>query len=138
MKEYKNCVQKHNEELGEESKLNMEDHLIQFPWQPEQMPTDEELKKRREMRKEQGLKLKQMMQKKREEKKKKMEEELADLESLAALREHNELLGFKEEIKQRGFGSQEEYNKRVKFLQIKLNIKNEEQKTDEEKYNLID
>jgi hypothetical protein len=42
-------------------------------------PTEEELKKRHEMRKEQGQKLKEIMQRKREEKKRKMEVELADL-----------------------------------------------------------
>jgi hypothetical protein len=40
-------------------------------------PTEEELKKRQELRKEQGLKLKEIMQRKREEKRRKMEEELA-------------------------------------------------------------
>ena len=43
----------------------------------EAAPTDEELKKRSEMRKEQGQKLKEIMQRKRDEKKRKMEEELA-------------------------------------------------------------
>ena len=38
------------------------------------------------------------MQRKREEKKRKMEEELADLQSLEALREQNDMQGFKEEI----------------------------------------
>ena len=43
------------------------------------MPSNEELKKRQEIRKEQGLKLKDMMARKRAEKKKAMEIELADL-----------------------------------------------------------
>ena len=46
--------------------------------------------------------------------------------------------GFKEEIQQRGISSVEEYKRRVKYLQVKLNIKQTEGKTDEEKYNLID
>lgn len=53
----------------------------------ESAPTDEELKKRHEMRKEQGQKLKEIMQRKRDEKKRKMEEELTDLLSLEALKE---------------------------------------------------
>ena len=32
----------------------------------------------------------------------------------------------------------EEYKKKVKYLQLKLNIKQSEGKTDEEKFNLID
>lgn len=50
-------------------------------------PSEEELKKRHEMRKEQGQKLKEIMQRKRDEKRRKMEEELVDLESLESLRE---------------------------------------------------
>ena len=46
------------------------------------MPTSEELKKRQEMRKEQGQKLKELMARKRTEKKKNMENELVDLQSL--------------------------------------------------------
>ena len=61
-------------------------------------PTEDELKKRHEMRKEQGQKLKEIMQRKREEKKRKMEVELADLQSLESLREQNDMQGFKEEL----------------------------------------
>eukprot|EP00350_Pseudokeronopsis_sp_OXSARD2_P007751 CAMPEP_0170562500 /NCGR_PEP_ID=MMETSP0211-20121228/60826_1 /TAXON_ID=311385 /ORGANISM="Pseudokeronopsis sp., Strain OXSARD2" /LENGTH=50 /DNA_ID=CAMNT_0010879443 /DNA_START=9 /DNA_END=157 /DNA_ORIENTATION=- len=49
------------------------------------------------------------MQRKRDAKKKQMEEELADLESLESLKEQNDLPGLKEEIKQRGLSSLEEY-----------------------------
>ena len=51
------------------------------------MPTSDELKKRQEMRKEQGKKLKELMAKKRAEKKKAMETELADLQSLQSLKD---------------------------------------------------
>lgn len=67
--------------------MDKEDHVVQLPWQTVEAPTDEEIKKRHEMRKEQGQKLKEIMQRKREEKKRKMEEELADLQSLESLRE---------------------------------------------------
>lgn len=46
------------------------------------MPTPDELKKRHEMRREQGQKLKELMAKKRAEKKRNWENELADLKSL--------------------------------------------------------
>lgn len=59
-----------------------EDKIMQLPWQPETLPTSDELKKRQEMRKEQGKKLKELMAKKRAEKKKTMENEYADLQSL--------------------------------------------------------
>lgn len=82
----------------ESDEIDKEDHVIQLPWTMEPVPTDEELKKRHEMRKEQGQKLKEIMQRKREEKKRKMEEELVDLQSLESLREQNDMQGFKEEI----------------------------------------
>ncbi|CDW79283.1 actin-related protein 5 [Stylonychia lemnae] len=135
---YKSRTHKLNDQLGEDEALDKEDHVIQLPWVMESAPTDEEMKRRHEMRKEQGQKLKEIMQRKRDEKKRKMEEELADLQSLESLREQNDLQGFKEEIQQRGISSVDEYKKKVKYLQVKLNIKQSEGKTDEEKYNLID
>ena len=56
----------------------------------EAAPSDDELKRRHDMRKEQGQRLKEMMQRKRDEKKRKMEEELTDLLSLEALREQGD------------------------------------------------
>lgn len=135
---YKNRIQRQIELEGEDQ-VDREDHVIQLPWQIVEAPTDEEIKKRHEMRKEQGQKLKEIMQRKREEKKRKMEEELADLQSLESLREQNDMQGFKEELQHRSISNYEEYKKRVKLLQVKLGLKvAEPQKTDEEKFNLID
>lgn len=71
-------------ELGAElaGGILTEDNILQLSWQPETLPTSEELKKRQEMRKEQGKKLKELMTKKRAEKKKNLENEYADLQSL--------------------------------------------------------
>ena len=82
----------------------------------EAAPTEEELKRRHEIRKEQGQKLKELMQRKREEKRRKMEEELADLKSLESLRENKDIQGFKEELQQRGLSSYDEYQKKIKYL----------------------
>lgn len=71
--------------------IDKEDHVIQLPWTVETAPSEEELKKRHEMRKEQGKKLMEIQQRKREEKKRKWEEELADLQSLESLREQNDM-----------------------------------------------
>ena len=78
---YKNRIQRQNDLIAEAEgdTLDKEDHVIQLPWTMEAAPTEEELKKRQEMRKEQGIKLKEIMQRKREEKRRKMEEELAVL-----------------------------------------------------------
>ena len=91
------------------------------------------------MRKEQGQKLKELMARKRAEKKKNMENELADLQSLQSLREANQNSMFKEEILTRGFQTFEGYQKRIKFLQVKLGIQVEEIKEEEkDKFALLD
>ncbi len=95
--------------LNQEEDLDTEDHIVQLPWQPEQMPTNEELKKRQEIRKEQGQKLKEMMARKRNEKKKAMEIELADLQSLSSLKDTNQNSLFKEEIQSRNLANFENY-----------------------------
>ena len=91
------------------------------------------------MRKEQGQKLKELMARKRAEKKKNMENELADLQSLQSLREANQNSMFKEEILTRGFQTFEGYQKRIKFLQVKLGIQVEEIKEEEkDKFALLE
>lgn len=50
-----------NEQLGEDDHIDKEDHVIQLPWVMEAAPTDDELKRRHDMRKEQGQKLKEIM-----------------------------------------------------------------------------
>ena len=37
------------EQDGEDDGIDREDNIVQLPWTPEQMPTNEELKKRAEM-----------------------------------------------------------------------------------------
>lgn len=68
---YRNRTSRLNAE-NSESDIDTEDHIIQRPWEPEVVPSQEELQRRHEMRKEQGRKLKELMQKKREEKNKKI------------------------------------------------------------------
>ena len=112
---------------------------MQLPWQPETMPTSEELKKRQEMRKEQGQKLKELMARKRAEKKKNMENEYADLQSLQSLRDAGEIKSFKDEIESRGLQNYDAYVKRVKFLALKLGLQVEDKaQTEERKYDLLD
>jgi len=50
---YKNRIQRQIELEGEDL-VDKEDHVVQLPWQTVEAPTDEEIKKRHEMRKEQG------------------------------------------------------------------------------------
>ena len=51
---YKNRTQRLNDLIETDDSLDREDHSIQLPWQMMDAPSEEELKKRHEMRKEQG------------------------------------------------------------------------------------
>ena len=80
-----------------------------------------------------------MMARKRAEKKKTMEIELADLQSLQSLIDNNDSQQFKEEIQARHFASLESYQKRIKFLSVKLGIATEaDEKTPTDKFALLD
>lgn len=48
---YKGRTQRQNELEGEDV-VDKEDHIIQLPWQQEPIPTDDEIRRRHEMRKE--------------------------------------------------------------------------------------
>eukprot|EP00349_Pseudokeronopsis_sp_Brazil_P008678 CAMPEP_0202969588 /NCGR_PEP_ID=MMETSP1396-20130829/15393_1 /ASSEMBLY_ACC=CAM_ASM_000872 /TAXON_ID= /ORGANISM="Pseudokeronopsis sp., Strain Brazil" /LENGTH=42 /DNA_ID= /DNA_START= /DNA_END= /DNA_ORIENTATION= len=41
-----------NEEFERDDDIDKEDHVIQFPWQVEAPPTEDEMKRRTDMRKE--------------------------------------------------------------------------------------
>jgi hypothetical protein len=49
---YKNRVQRQNDLIGDEDTIDKEDHVIQFPFTMEAAPSEDELQKRHEMRKE--------------------------------------------------------------------------------------
>lgn len=82
------------------------------------------------------------MARKRAEKKKAMEIELADLQSLQTLRETGQSQAFKEEIQTRNLASIESYQKRIKFLSVKLGVTVKEDEADQteskDKYALLD
>eukprot|EP00831_Metopus_contortus_P043568 TRINITY_DN3496_c0_g1_i5.p2 TRINITY_DN3496_c0_g1~~TRINITY_DN3496_c0_g1_i5.p2 ORF type:complete len:108 (+),score=37.63 TRINITY_DN3496_c0_g1_i5:165-488(+) len=63
--------------------------VIQLPYNPTLLPTEEEIKHRQEMRKEQGKRLKEYMQKKREEKKLQMMQEYTDLKNINKLKDED-------------------------------------------------
>ena len=117
-------------EEGVEGGILTEDNILQLSWQPETLPTSDELKKRQEMRKEQGKKLKELMAKKRAEKKKNLENEYADLQSLQSLKVPGQTAQFNEELTSRGLQNEDGYVKRLKFLSVKLGLEPEETKED--------
>ena len=79
------------------------------------------------------------MARKRAEKKKNMENELVDLQSLQILMDQDQKQAFKEEIQTRSLQTYEGYQKRIKFLQVKLGIEVDDSKENEkDKYALLE
>lgn len=76
------------------------------------------------MRREQGRKLKELMQKKREDKAKLLHQELSELQQVeqGKLDGSLDLISYKEELSHRGFGSTDDFQKRISSLMLKLNI----------------
>ena len=133
------CLIERLEDGQDASGILTEDKILQLSWQPETLPSSEELKKRQEMRKEQGQKLKELMARKRAEKKKNMENEYADLQSLQSLKDSGQNKEFKEELESRQLQNHDAYVKRVKFLGVKLGLQVEESKEEAgDKYHLLD
>eukprot|EP00743_Colponemidia_sp_Colp-15_P006772 GILK01007303.1.p1 GENE.GILK01007303.1~~GILK01007303.1.p1 ORF type:complete len:715 (-),score=150.25 GILK01007303.1:179-2323(-) len=95
-------------------------HVIQLPWTPAPVPSEEELKRRAEVRREQGLRLKEMAAKKREEKRRLQEEELLHLEHLVTLKV-DDYQGFQDGLKQKGLASMAELQEAITQLSIRLN-----------------
>jgi len=125
MKVYKDQISYENEKTDIEEKPYMNEIAVQLPFNPATLPSEEEVKRRQEIRKEQGRRLKEYMQKKREEKKIAMQQEFDELKSIEKLKE-NDKDAFKECMLARGFEKAQEFEKRIQILAQKLGIKLEE------------
>lgn len=131
-KVYRNSVDYQNS-LTESLDLQP-DCVIQLEWSQIEQPTEEELKRKEIMRKEQGQRLREINLKKKEEKRKKMTKELTQLEP----HEDNKTLNEdKSKLSELGFKSMEELLERIEFLREKLGVIAKEEKKEEEKWPLI-
>jgi len=135
LKVYRDKITYDNECLGEKEEY-LNEISIQLPFNPALLPSEEEIKHRQEIRKEQGKRLKEYMQKKREEKKAAMQQEYNDLKNLEKLKEDDKD-AFKEGIIARGFERNQDFEKRISFLAQKLGYKVPETEKEEDKYNLL-
>ena len=122
LKMYKNQIDYENEKLGLVAEKYENEVAVQLPYNPVLLPSEEEVKHRQEMRKEQGRRLKEYMQKKREEKRIVMQQEYDELKGIEKLKEDDKD-AFKECMLSRGFEKTVEFEKRVNFLAQKLGIK---------------
>jgi len=135
LKVYRDRITYQNECLGEKEEY-LNEISIQLPFNPALLPSEEEVKHRQEIRKEQGKRLKEYMQKKREEKRAAMQQEYTELKNLEKLKEEDKD-AFKESIIARGFEKNQEFEKRIVFLAQKLGYKIPETEKEEDKYNLL-
>lgn len=93
------------------------------------VPTDEEIRQKQEMKKEQSKRLKEMMQKKREENLKNLQLELENLEHILQVKDVDKFQ-FEELLTNNGFNSYEELQKRYTKILNKLNINSKDKEID--------
>jgi hypothetical protein len=128
LKTYRNAVDWSNQNHQTDI---MQDEIIQLDWTPVAQPTQEELKRKEDQRREQGQRLREINLKKREEKRKKMVKELATLEPYE---DNKELQNDSSKLKDLGFSSMEDLLEKIEFLREKLGITAKEEKKEEEKW----
>ena len=125
LKSYTNVVDYTNKKINETNGSNsIIKHLIAFE-RPKflyiSIPTEEEIKKTQEQRKEQSQRLKEIMQKKREENIRNLQIELESLEQIAQLKDTDKFQ-LDEELTNAGYASYDELMKRINKINRKLNI----------------
>ncbi|MCQ2816325.1 MAG: hypothetical protein MJ252_03565 [archaeon] len=123
LKTYKNFSAFNNEEYSDDENLLINKlYFFKRPqFIPMHIPTDEEIKLKQEMKKEQSKRLREMMQKKREENLKKLQNELEIIENILQVKEIDKYQ-FEELLTNNGFNSFDELQKRYAKLLNKLNL----------------
>ena len=105
---------------------------IQLPWVMQQLPSEDEIRKKQLKKKEQGRKLKEIAIKKSEEKRKLALNELEELESFMSSVRRNSS-EFAEGLSARGIENYDELKRKINSLRSRLNMEVDES----EKYNLL-
>jgi actin-related protein 5 len=105
---------------------------LQLPWTAPVQPSDDELKRRQQQRKDQGQRLRELMAKKRTERKKVVEDELGQLMHIENIRKSSPA-EFQDALVARGLGNLEQLKRRIQVLMMKLNME-----LKPEKFDLID
>jgi actin-related protein 5 len=138
IKPYKNQVEYNNYKYTYDNNLNplgddLITELVFFEW-PKQASevvlTDEDLKRKQEMRKEQSRRLREIMQKKREENVRTLEKELIELEEVMQIKQYDKYQ-FEEAVMSKGFASEEEIQKRINKIDLKINFNKESKETND-------
>jgi len=109
--------------------------ILEFPTNPEQVVSLEEVRRKQEMRREQAERLRETMAKRREEKKEQHFEELKDLEAADAEIEADESKA-EEILKRLDYETHDELKKRIIKMKLKLGVVSK-QSLEEEKVSYI-
>jgi len=109
--------------------------ILEFPSNPEQVVSMEEVRRKQEMRREQAERLRETMAKRRDEKKNQQVEEVKELEAADAEIEEDESKA-EEILKRLDFETHDELKKRIIKLKLKLGIVSK-QSLEEEKVSYI-
>jgi len=124
LRAYKNQIEYENSlnSEKEDEELVKDFAFIEWPKaSQEPVQTEEDLKRKQELRKEQIKRLRESMQNKKEENLINLEMELKELEELNSLRSHDKYQ-FEEALMQKGFSSNDELQKRINKIFLKLNF----------------
>jgi actin-related protein 5 len=137
LKAYRNFIDYENSLILEENEEVTRDlFFLEWPTGVSDIVlTDEEMRKKQDLRKEQSKRLREIMQKKREENLKAIEKELEELEAVSQLRDKDQYQ-FEEALLAKGYATYEELQKRINKIFIKINFNKEareEERFDEEK-----
>lgn len=140
LKSYKNQVEYNNHVYNYDNHVTLlEDNIINelvfFEWPKSSVDivlTEEEVTRKQEMRKEQSRRLRELMQKKREENVRNMEKELEELEQIMQIKAHDKYQ-FKEAVLSKGFTSEDELQKKINKIFMKINFNKEEKQEQNER-----
>ncbi len=138
---YKNEVVRANEEyeqeeikelegLGLSREIYSERRKVQLPWVLGEIISEEDIKRKEDMRKEQGRRLKEIMERKHRERRMAMQEELEQLSLISKMFKENEVDG-QDELIQAGYKKIEQLQERLKVLRVKLGVVEEEEEDKE-------
>jgi actin-related protein 5 len=123
LKPYRNMIDFENEQYDQHQDLIKDLIFFDLPKTgSEVVLTEEDLRRKQDVRKEQSRRLRELMQKKREENLRNLEKELQELEAVSALR-NGDKYQFEEAILSKGYATYEELQNRINkiFLKIKFN-----------------
>lgn len=125
LKPYRNMIDYQNEQFEDQQNIIKDLIFFELPKTvSEVVLTEEDMKRKQEVRKEQSRRLRELMQKKREENLRNLEKELQELEVVSELRSGDKYQ-FEEALLSKGYATYEELQNRINKIFLKINFNKE-------------